>query len=924
VRNTKITAVALSALLASACAPQGEKLLARAETSLAQGEYRAAMIDLKNYVAKNPEDARARADLGLALLELGDLNGAETEVGKARALGVDQKAIIVVQCRVLIARDAYQRVLDECTALGDPAIDPDLAIVRGEALLGMQRYGDARTSFESVAAARPASLELIQGLATAVYGIEGLPAARKVFESAPGEVRSRPRYWLALGSIEMRGGDLAAAERAFAGAVDATSKDEESRDRLSALAGLAEAQLRQGKTEEAAKTSDELLKAAPKSSFAKLLRAQAAAGAGDLATARMLLEETVSADPDNAQARIMLGVVNMQQGNLGQAEMHLARVVARDPDNVRAQQLLASVRSQLQSPEQSLDALKPALDRSGADPSLLALASQLSLQSGNRDAALGYLDKAAETAGAETPEAQLQLAGGYLAAGEVDRAISILEAMPAAEGAAGVRRETLLVAALLRQGKTQEALGRAEELAAKPGADTSAHAIAGAIYAAVGQTDKARGEWNRVLEARPDDPATRMNLGRLDLRAGNPDAAAQQFEKILAGDPQNVMATLGLAAVAQVRQDDAAAEKLVKKAVDDHPESAEVRLVQSQFYLGRRNFTEARSAAEEALRLSPRSAAAANAAGLAALGDGDVASAIASFKQAMQFAPRGGFHLNLARAYVVDGKPGDALRTLDEAVRSSGADPATLALAATIALQSRDVSKARSYVDGLQKLAPESQVTLRLEGDLAAAGRQYRNALDYYEKASRSGNDAALAVARYRAGVGAGVPDPQQPLEEWLQRSPGDASVRALLAEYEQQRGNVDAAIAGYEKSLELAPDNVLALNNLAGLYQQRKDPRAMSLAQRAYDAAPNNPAVQDTYGWALVGHGEVARGLDLIRQAAKAMPGNAEIQYHLGTALARQGEVDEARRVLEGVMANQPQGPIKDGAQSELARLGK
>jgi len=96
-----------------------------------------------------------------------------------------------------------------------------------------------------------------------------------------------------------------------------------------------------------------------------------------------------------------------------------------------------------------------------------------------------------------------------------------------------------------------------------------------------------------------------------------------------------------------------------------------------------------------------------------------------------------------------------------------------------------------------------------------------------------------------------------------------------------------------------------------------------MSLAQRAYEAAPSNPAVQDTYGWALVENGEVGRGLDLIRQAAKAMPGNAEIQYHLGTALARQGEVDEARRVLEGVIAAEAHGPIKDGAQSELARLG-
>ena len=151
--------------------------------------------------------------------------------------------------------------------------------------------------------------------------------------------------------------------------------------------------------------------------------------------ARTLLEEAVSADPENAQARMMLGLVNMQQGNLGQAEMHLANVVARDPDNVRAQQLLASVRSRLQSPEQTLESLKPALERPTVDPSLFALAGQLSLQSGNREEALGYLAQAAQSSSPSTPEAQLELASGYLAAGELERAVEILEAMPSTERA---------------------------------------------------------------------------------------------------------------------------------------------------------------------------------------------------------------------------------------------------------------------------------------------------------------------------------------------------------------------------------------------------------------------------------------------------------------------------------------------------------
>lgn len=921
--TNRLLVLAVTALLA-ACGPQGEKLLERAEASMAKGEYRAAVIDLKNYVAKHPDDARGRARLGLALLEMGDLGGAEAEIAKARDLGAPAASLRVPECRALVERDAYQRVLDECTDVGDAAVDLELAIARGDALLGLQRFDDARASFESVLSSKPDNLRAIQGLAAATFGTEGAAGAARVFEAAPPAVKEQARFWLAAGSLAMRGGDLEAAEKAFTTALEKNPAEKESPDRLSSLAGLAEVQMRQGKMAEAAATSDRLLEVAPKSLFAKVLRAQAAAGAGDLATARTLLEEAVSADPENVQARTLLGLVNLQQGNLGQAEMHLANVVARDPDNIRAQQLLASVRNQLQSPGKALEALKPALERPDADPSLFALASQLSLQSGDKERALGYLEQASSATRASTPEAQLELASGYLAAGELDRAIEILEAMPKTVGSADAQRETLLVAALLQQGKTSEAVARADALAQQPGGDSVAHSIAAAIYAAAGRTDQARVEWGRVLEAKPDQVAARVSLARLELAEGKPDAAADQLNRVLAEDPKNLIATLGLAAVAQAKQDATAADRWVQKAIADHPDSPEVRLAQSQFYLGQRKFKEAGAAAAEAQRLAPKSAAAANMRGLAEFGGGDLPVAIASFQSAVELAPRAGYDLNLARALSAYRKPEEALRILDQSFKTTAGQPMTLALAATIALQAGQLEKATGYVERLRTVAPTAPGTLRLEGDLAMAGKRYQEALQYYEKAAQGGPSSDLVVAQYRAGMLARIAQPQKPLEDWLKKSPGDASVRVLLAEYHQQGGNQSAAIAGYEQVLDAAPDNVVALNNLAGIYQQKGDSRALSLAKRAHDLAPENPAVQDTYGWALIENGDLDAGLALVREADRALPGNAEVQYHLGTALARKGEIEEARRLLQRVLAAKPSPLVRAGAEAELAKLNR
>ena len=84
------------------------------------------------------------------------------------------------------------------------------------------------------------------------------------------------------------------------------------------------------------------------------------------------------------------------------------------------------------------------------------------------------------------------------------------------------------------------------------------------------------------------------------------------------------------------------------------------------------------------MRLAPKSAQAANAMGLAELGAADIPAAISSFRKAVEWAPRGSYHMNLARAYLMDRKADEALRVLDEALRSAPRQPQTLALAATI------------------------------------------------------------------------------------------------------------------------------------------------------------------------------------------------------------------------------------------------
>jgi Tfp pilus assembly protein PilF len=153
------------------------------------------------------------------------------------------------------------------------------------------------------------------------------------------------------------------------------------------------------------------------------------------------------------------------------------------------------------------------------------------------------------------------------------------------------------------------------------------------------------------------------------------------------------------------------------------------------------------------------------------------------------------------------------------------------------------------------------------------AQKRYTDAVAYYDKAVAKGPDSSLIIERYRAARLAGLANAEQQLEQWLEKHPDDITVRVVLAEQLGARGQTAAAVKQYETVLQRAPNSVVALNNLAVIYQQQKDPRALGLATKAYAAAPGQPLIADTYGWLLVDQGKLDEGIDVLRKAA-ATPG--------------------------------------------------
>ena len=120
--------------------------------------------------------------------------------------------------------------------------------------------------------------------------------------------------------------------------------------------------------------------------------------------------------------------------------------------------------------------------------------------------------------------------------------------------------------------------------------------------------------------------------------------------------------------------------------------------------------------------------------------------------------------------------------------------------------------------------------------------------------------------------------------DSWLSVAPNSSTAHMARADWLMANKQEIVAANHYEQVISRQPNNIAALNNLAWLLREDDSARAMELAGRARDLAPDNAAVLDTYGWILHLAGKHAEAKEVIERAVALAPDNAEIRAHLET----------------------------------------
>ena len=887
-------------LLLAGCTDSIDDVMERAVSLQEAGQYRAAIAEYRDVLQQDAEHAEARFRLGQVAALVGDYDGAEVALRRAANLGIPPDRVQPLLAAALMGQQDYTSVLEriEPESVSEYSLQAELLAARATAYLRLERVEQARAAVDTALGIHERSVPAYVAAARLALAEGNVAKASDHVDEALFLGRRSAAALLTAAQVARQSAATDRAIELLAEALEAPPTDlsASAQEMFNARGTYIELLLGLRRSAEARENLDIMLRQGPRHPYPNYLAAVMSVSEDDLDAAIEHLQITLSASPDSVSAKALMGVIRSRQGQHQRAITLLQEVIAAQPENLRSRLILASALRESGEERQAARVLADGVRHASNDPG--ALAALTAAAGDDIEAVIESLEHGSP-ASFDVRHARLGLAQALVDAGNVDPAISMLQQMEPEEGDEFLRRQFLALAAL-RGGDTETALSTAEELVADYPGNANAHNLLGGIYLTVERFEDARMSFEESRRLNPEGAHALFNLGLLAAATGDSASAVEYLERGLELSPDNRSAVLRLADIHRQSGDIEAAMTLTGRAIEIDPDNAEARIALARLQVAHGEPEAALDAANRAVEIAPASSLAHGLKGMARLNSDNAEGAIESFTTALELTPEEpDLRYQLARAQSAAGDDTASRRTLEELIESH---PGRLdAHGALIHLQLRheDHADAIESARRMQRQSGGEAEGALLEGHAHSNAGDRAAAIEAYERAVEYGRAEALGpLVANRAE--AGYTDPAAPLESWISDNPDNVPARFSLANWYLERGDHDDAARHYERLSEVTEhQNAVVLNNLAWLYQQIGDDRALSTARRAHDLAPESAAVIDTLGWIHYQSGNIDEAVDFLSDAAERAPEDPQILYHYGAALAEAGDHVAAREVL-------------------------
>jgi putative PEP-CTERM system TPR-repeat lipoprotein len=443
------------------------------------------------------------------------------------------------------------------------------------------------------------------------------------------------------------------------------------------------------------------------------------------------------------------------------------------------------------------------------------------------------------------------------------------------------------------------ALDTARQQNAEPAAIST---LTGLVKVAQLDLDGGRAAFEDALRANPESGPARLNLAKVLSLQGQSAQAARLIEEGLAKQPADLALLGTVVPMLLAQQETGRAIAVVEAAHAAAPANTGLTTALAELYVR----TGTPSKAIDLLDREPGASVgklAARALALQALNQPkDAASA---YRQLLQSAPAdlAARRQLVALLMAANDAPG-AKATLQEGLAATPGSLPLLGTLVSVTAKADGIEAGLALAARLEQDPANLPAAQLLAGDLDMSAGRFAAAAAAFAAEFRKAPSAILAQRVSVAWNAAGAPDrAMSVLQDWVTQHQDDFGMTVSLAGQQLANGDFVAAEGNLNKVLAARPNDAGALNNLAWLYQQRGDPRARAMAQKAYLIAPQ-PQTADTLGWILASSGDPSAALPLLRQAAAQMRNNPAVQYHLAAALKDAGHGGEALTVMRALPA--------------------
>ena len=908
-------AVSISLGLAGCSGGSAESLVAEARQYRAKDELSAAVIQLKNAVQKSPDHRAARILLGEVYLEQGDAISAEKELRRAMALGATAGEIHPLLGKALLMQGQYDHLLGEIKAAANATQRPLILALRGNALLGLGKGAQATDLFNEAIKLQPGAADALLGLARIAMSERRVEDANALLVRA---LTANPADIDCLrfkGDIQRNQGKPDAALFAYRSILALRPNNAQ------AHIDVANVHIDAGKFAEARAEIQAARKVSPGTIAVFYSQAMLDYREGKLATAQESLQQILRAAPEHYPSILLMGVVQSALGVNQQAELNLQKFLAAYPHHLYASKLMAALQLRANNPDAALAILRPLISEREDYVDLLTLAGEANMRGRHFSAAAVYFEKAS----ALRPDASLlhtALAMSRLGNGDNGRAVAELERAASLDTQSS-RTGVLLVMTYLRSQQADKALGLVAQME-KQANNPLVQNLKGGVFLAKQDARGARTSFEKALTLDPLYLPALDNLAQLDAMEKHPQDARPRYEAALAKSPKNAALMEALARLAASQGQPAEAAMWLERASKENPDSLPQALRLADFYA---RIGEKQKALVLAQKLQANNPSNQDALALLAQvysAAGNYGAAAESYAKLAALVPGSAApHMKLAALQLVQHDEAGAIEALKKALNI---EPDLLDANITllnVLIGQKKFNDALALAAAVQKRHPHIQVGYKLEGDVLSAQDKLAPALKAYEHAFALDNSGALLIQIHgvlnRMGKQAEA-DARMAL--WFKDHPGDVPARLYYASSKVVKNDDKAAIEQLEAVLKHDPKNVVALNDLAWTCQRVNDKSALAYAERAYQLAPDSPAIMDTLGWIYLETGNPGRALPLLQKASALAPNANEIRYHFGMVLAKSGDKRAARRELERVLASPAEFSKREEAKAFLARL--